>query len=52
MESYLGVEFMQDVFEVVTLDWFFGVEQLEELLHELGCDVLFESTDLDRLIDD
>lgn len=43
---------MKDILEVVTFDGFFTVEKLEELLHELGCDVHFQGTDFDALVDD
>lgn len=43
---------MEDVFEVVTLNGFFTVEKLEEFLDELGCDVNFQRTNFDALVDD
>ena len=49
--SYLSVELVQNVLEVVTLDRFFWVEKLEEFLHELGCNIHFERADFDTLID-
>lgn len=42
----LSIEFVKNVFEVVTLDTLFRVEKFEELLHELGCHVHFEGTNL------
>ena len=50
MGSYLSIEFVKNVFEVVTLDTLFGVEKFEKLLHELGCHVHFEGTHLNWLI--
>ena len=49
--TYLGVEFMEDVLEVVTLNWFFRVEKLEEILDELQSDIDLEGADLNGLID-
>ena len=49
--AYLGIEFVKDVFEVVSFDGLFGVEELEELLHELGSHVDFERLHVDCLVD-
>ena len=43
---------MEYILEVVTLNGLFRIEEVEELLHELGCDVDFEGSNLDRLVDD
>ena len=48
----LGVQLVENVLEVVALNGLFRVEELEELLNELGRHVDFERTDLDRLIND
>ena len=45
--AYLGVKLVKDIFEVVTLNGLLRVEQLEELLDELRCDVLFEGAHFD-----
>jgi hypothetical protein len=42
---------VQDVLEVVSLDGFFRVEELEELLDELRCYVNLELAHFDSLID-
>ena len=38
-DTYLGIELVKNVLEVVTLNRFLRIEQIEELLHELRCDV-------------
>ena len=43
---------METVFEVVALDALLAVEQVEELLHELGCHVHLERAHLNGLVDD
>lgn len=48
----LGVELMKDVLEVVSLDGLLGVEELEELLHELDCNINLQLLDINRLVDD
>ena len=50
-DAYLGVEFVENVLEVVTLDRLLRVEEIEEFLDELGRDVDFEGTHFDRLVD-
>lgn len=47
MSAYLSVELVKNIFKVVTLDRFLRVEELEELLHELGSDVLLEGAHFD-----
>ena len=51
MTAYLGVELVENVLEVVTLDRLLRVEQIEELLDELGSDEDLELLDLDRFVD-
>ena len=48
----LGVELVQDILEVVTLDRLLRIEQVKELLHELRCDIHLERANLHRLVDD
>lgn len=47
----LSVELVKNIFKVVTFDRFLRVEEFEELLHELGSDVLLEGAHFDGLID-
>ena len=42
---------MQNVLQVVALDGLLRIEQIEELLHELGSHVDFKRANLDRLVD-
>lgn len=51
MTAYLGVELVENVLEVVTLDRLLRVEKIEELLDELGSDEDLELLDLDRFVD-
>ena len=41
-KTYLGVKFVQNVFQVIALDGLLRIEQIEELLHELGSHVDFK----------
>lgn len=50
-KTYLGVKFVQNVLQVVALDGLLRIEQIEELLHELGSHVDFKRANLDRLVD-
>jgi hypothetical protein len=47
-----GVELMQDVLEIVSLDGLLGIEKLEELLDKLNGDINLQLLDINRLIDD
>lgn len=47
-----GVELMQNVLKVVSFDGFFGIKELEELLHELRSDVYFQGSNLNGFVDD
>jgi hypothetical protein len=47
----LGIELMQDVLEVVSLDGLLGVEELEELLNELHGYIDLELLHVNRLVD-
>ena len=49
--TYLGVKLVKDVLQVVTLDRLLRIEKVEELLHELRCDVDLERSDLHGFID-
>ena len=49
--TYLGIELMEYVLQVVSLHGLLWVEEVEELLDELGSDVDLELTHLDRLVD-
>lgn len=48
----LSIELVKDILQVVSLDSFFGVKQLEELLDELGRYIDLEGLHISRLIDD
>jgi len=48
--TYLCVEFVQNVFEVVAFNGFFRVEQLQELLHELRSHVYLETAHFHSLV--
>lgn len=48
----LGIKLVQDVFEVVSLHIFLRIEQLQELLHKLRCNVRLEALHIASLIDD
>jgi len=50
--TYLGIELVKNVLEVVALDGLFGVEEVEELLHKLWRHVDFELADLHGLVND
>ena len=50
--TYLGIELMQNIFEVISLDGLLRIEQIKEPLHKLGCYVDFEGADLNLLVDD
>ena len=41
---------MKDIFEIVALDGLLSIEQVEEFLHERGCYVDFELSDLYSII--
>lgn len=47
----LGVELMQDVLKVISLDRLFGVKELKELLHELGSNIHFQRSNLNGFVD-
>ena len=42
---------MKNIFEVIALDRLLRIEKVEELLHELRCDVDLERSDLHGFID-
>ena len=42
---------MKNIFQIVSFHGFFGVEQFQEFLYELWCDVYLERTDFNRLVD-
>jgi hypothetical protein len=46
----LGIELVQNVLEVVSLDGLFRVEELKEFLHELWSDVHFQRSNFDGFI--
>lgn len=48
----LGVQLVENVLQVIALNGLFRVEELEELLNELGRHVYFERPDLNRLVND
>jgi len=48
----LGVELVEDVLEVITLNCFLCVEQIEEFLNELGCHKDLKRSNFDRLVHD
>ena len=50
--TYLGVEFVEDVFEVVTLNGLFGVKEIQKFLHELRRDIDLELSDFNGFVDD
>lgn len=50
--NQLGVQLVQDVFEVVALHGLFRVEQFEELLHELRRHIALEGLHINRFVDD
>lgn len=41
---------MQNIFEVVSFDWLFWVEKLEEVLDELRCHVDFQTAHFNWLM--
>ncbi len=45
--TYLGVELVKNVFQVITLDRLLRVEKVKEFLHKLGSYVDFEALDFD-----
>ena len=47
----LGIKFMEDVFEVVSLNRFFWIEKLQKLLDKLWGDVNFEWSNFNSLVD-
>ena len=48
----LGVELVKDVFEEISLDGLFSIEQIKEFLYELGSHIDFKSSDFDSLAHD
>ena len=48
----LGVELVEDVLEVITLNCFLCVEQIEEFLNELGCHKDLKRSNFDGLVHD
>ena len=50
--TYLGVELVENVLEVVSLDGFFGVEELEELLDKLRSYINLEGSDFNSFVND
>lgn len=42
---------MENILKVVSLDWLLWIEELEEFLNKLGCDVDLEWSDFDSLVD-
>ena len=46
LNTYLGIELVQNVLQVVSLDGLLGVKEIEELLHELRSDVDLERAHL------
>ena len=50
--TYLGIQLVEDILEVVTLDRFFGIEEFEELLHELRRHIDLQAAHFNALIDD
>jgi len=47
-----GVKFMQNVFKVISLNWFLGIEELEEFLHELWSNINLQRSYLNGFVDD
>ena len=47
----LGIKFMEDVFEVVSLNRFFWIEKLQKLLDKLWGNVNFEWSNFNSLVD-
>ena len=52
MVTYLCVQFMKNILQIVSFHGFFRVEQFQEFLYKLGCDVDLERTDLNGFVDD
>ena len=48
--NQFGVEFVENVFQVVSFDGLLRVEELQEFLHELGCYINLERSDFDGFI--
>lgn len=48
----LGVESVENVLEVFSFPWFFGVKELQKLLNEGRSDVHFQSLDICSVVDD
>lgn len=42
---------MQNILQVITFNRLFWIKQLQEVLHELRCDIDFELADFDRFVD-
>ena len=50
--NQFGVKFMEDVLQIISLDWFFGVEEFQEFLHELRSHVNLQRSNLNCFVDD
>ena len=50
-KTYLGVKFVKNVLQIVSLDRFFRVEKFKEFLDELRSHVDFERAHLNRFVD-
>ena len=48
--NQFGVQFMKDVFQVVSLNGLFGIKELQKFLHELRSDVYFQRSYFNCLI--
>lgn len=48
----LGIESVQDIFEVLSFLWFLRVEELKELLYELVGDKCFKTLYICSVVDD
>ena len=46
-----SIELMQNIFQIVSLDGLLSVKELQEFLHELGCYIDFQRSNLDGFID-
>ena len=49
--TYLGVQFVENVLQIVAFDRLFRIKQIEEFLHELLGHVALKLFDLNRLVD-
>lgn len=48
--NQFGVQFMKDVFQVISLNGLFGIKELQKFLHELRSDVYFQRSYFNCLI--